>query len=136
MPKDFSTMEDSNRSNNPSIHALMAQLPMDRRTVLRGAGLASLLGVLHPLTGCASLTTDKARLGFTAIPPGQTDALVVPPGYVAQVIARWGEPVGIAGNMPAFRTDGSNSAAHSIMTGNDSTVVTAMVSRATASLIP
>ena len=111
MPKDFSTMEDSNRSNNPSIHALMAQLPMDRRTVLRGAGFASLLGVLHPLTGCASLTTNKARLGFTAIPPGQTDALVVPPGYMAQVIARWGEPVGIAGNMPPFRNDGSNSAA-------------------------
>lgn len=88
MPKDFSTMEDSNRSGNPSIHDLIAHLPMDRRTLLRGAGLASLLGVLQPLSGCANLATGKAQLGFTAIPPGQTDALVVPPGYVAQVIAR------------------------------------------------
>jgi secreted PhoX family phosphatase len=38
------------------------------------------------------------------------DNLVVPPGYMAQVIAAWGEPIGIAGQMPAFRTDGSNSA--------------------------
>jgi uncharacterized protein len=110
MPKDFSAMEDSNRSGNPSIHEQIARLPLDRRTVLRGAGLTSLLGMLHPLSGCASLPTDKARLGFTAIPPGQTDALVVPPGYVAQVIARWGEPIGIPGNMPAFRVDASNSA--------------------------
>jgi secreted PhoX family phosphatase len=36
---------------------------------------------------------------------------MVPPGYVAQVIARWGEPVGISGTMPAFRTDGSTRAA-------------------------
>ena len=39
------------------------------------------------------------------------DTLVVPKGYVAQVIAAWGEPVGIAGAMPAWRGDASNSAA-------------------------
>lgn len=112
MPKDFSTMEDSNRSANPSIHDLIAQeTRLGRRTVLQGAGLVSLLAALHPLSGCASPSgSAPARLGFTAIPPGQTDALVVPPGYVAQVIAAWGEPIGIPGQMPAFRMDGSNSA--------------------------
>jgi len=35
---------------------------------------------------------------------------VVPPGYVAQVIAPWGDPVGLPGRMPAFRPDASNSA--------------------------
>ena len=112
MPKDFSTMEDSNQSANPSIHDLMAQeTRLGRRTVLQGAGLASLLAVLHPLSGCASPSgSAPAQLGFTAIPPGQTDALVVPPGYVAQVLAAWGDPVGIPGRMPAFRKDASNSA--------------------------
>jgi secreted PhoX family phosphatase len=36
--------------------------------------------------------------------------VVVPEGYVASVIAAWGEPVGVPGNMPAFRPDASNSA--------------------------
>jgi secreted PhoX family phosphatase len=39
------------------------------------------------------------------------DKLVVPPGYVATALAAWGEPIGIAGNMPAWRGDGSHSAA-------------------------
>ena len=37
--------------------------------------------------------------------------LVVPDGYVASAIAAWGEPVGVAGNMPPFKPDASNSAA-------------------------
>ena len=52
-----------------------------------------------------------AKLGFKGIAPGAGDALVVPPGYVATALAAWGEPIGIPGNMPAFRFDGSNSAA-------------------------
>ncbi|MEY2802553.1 MAG: hypothetical protein RL513_2138, partial [Pseudomonadota bacterium] len=51
MAKDFSTMEDSNRSTNPSIHQVSDPA---RRTVLRGAGLASLMALLYPLAGCAT----------------------------------------------------------------------------------
>ena len=113
MAKDFSTMEDSNRSANPSIHDVIAQTASapDRRQVLQGAGLLGLLALLQPLTACTTpaAASPRGTLGFTGIAPGVGDALVVPPGYMAQVIAAWGEPIGIAGQMPAFRTDGSNS---------------------------
>ena len=115
MAKDFSQMEDSNRSGNPSIHEVSAPA---RRQVLRGSGAAALGLALAPLSaalsGCASglgLGLGGGALGFKGVAPSSADAVVVPPGYSAQVLAPWGEPVGIAGNMPAFKMDASNSAA-------------------------
>ncbi len=114
--KDFDSMEDSNRSSNPSIHDLSDPA---RRTVLRGSlGLAA-AALYGPLVaGCAGAapSRDPGRpvepgISFKGIPPGMGDKLVVPEGYVASVIAAWGEPVGVAGNMPAWRGDGSHSAA-------------------------
>jgi len=101
-------MEDSNRSNNPSIHDVSDP---ERRVLLRGgaaAGLASLLG------GCAggAARDGGSRLGFQGIATDKSrDGLRVPPGYVASVIAPWGDPVGIAGRLPAFKPDASNTAA-------------------------
>ena len=119
MSKDFSTMEDSNRSGNPSIHEVSDPA---RRTVLRGGAAAGLLGLLAPLAGCASLSPAASgsptraaapggpSMGFKGVPIGAGDRLVVPEGYVASVIAAWGEPVGVEGNMPAFKADASNTA--------------------------
>ncbi len=107
MAKDFDTMEDSNRSANPSIHDVSAD---GRRTVLRG-GLGLVLGGwLAPLslTGCA--TAPPPRIGFAPVPLSMQDTVVVPEGYTAQVIAPWGDPVGIAGHLPAFRADAGNTA--------------------------
>ena len=106
MGKDFSTLEDSNRSSNPSIHDV---LRASRREALRIGAIAGLGALLQPLSGCASLAS-RQRLGFTAVPPDSADRLVVPPGYVAQVLAAWGDPVGIPGRMPSFRKDAGNSA--------------------------
>ena len=120
MAKDFEQMEDSNRSANPSIHELSDPA---RRTWVRGGFAALASGLMTPwLTGCANPASMGAAsatapatagplLGFKAIPAVATDTLVVPPGYVAQALAAWGEPVGIAGNMPAWREDASNSSA-------------------------
>ena len=112
MAKDFDTMEDSNRSANLPLKSVSDPA---RRVWLQGglgAALAAAFGPLAAgLSGCATPAAAGPKLGFTAVPPSRADTVVVPPGYTAQVIAPWGEPVGIAGAMPAWRPDASNSAA-------------------------
>jgi uncharacterized protein len=105
MAKDFTTMEDSNTSSNPSIHDVSNPA---RRTLLQGSAIAS----IGSLMGCAALANGTGpAIGFKAIPAGFGDKLVVPEGYTATAIASWGEPIGIVGSMPAFKPDGSNTAA-------------------------
>ncbi|MFZ2737382.1 MAG: PhoX family phosphatase [Burkholderiaceae bacterium] len=108
MPKNFDQMEDSNRSSNPSIHDLTDP---SRRVLLQGSTAGAIAALLAPLAGCASLGAGRPGLGFKGIPIGIGDQLVVPEGYVATPIASWGEPVGLPGNMPAFKFDASNTAA-------------------------
>jgi secreted PhoX family phosphatase len=109
--------EDSNRSTNPSIHEVSDPA---RRVVVRGglaATLATLFGPLALLsqTGCSAPAAHAPgagrRLDFKGIAASSADAMVVPPGYRASVLFRWGDAVGIAGNMPPFRTDAGNTAA-------------------------
>lgn len=122
MAKDFSQMEDSNLSSNPDIHQVSDPA---RRQWLRGGLGAAVSGLLSPmagktavqggalgvlLAGCAT-PPPASRLGFASVPLSQADTVTVPEGYSAQVLLPWGEPVGIEGRMPAFRHDGSNSAA-------------------------
>ena len=113
--KDFDTMEDSNRASNPSIHDVSDPA---RRTVVRGGlGLAASALYAPLVTGCANAAAREApkpllpAIGFKGVPTSASDTLVVPEGYLASVIAAWGEPIGVAGNMPAFKPDASNSAA-------------------------
>ncbi len=112
MAKDFSEMEDSNRSTNLSIHDVSDPA---RRTILRGGlgvSLAGLLGSMGSLAGCTTTAqTTRATMGFKSVPAASVDRISVPEGYTAEVLAPWGEPVGIAGNMPAFRFDAGNTAA-------------------------
>jgi secreted PhoX family phosphatase len=111
MAKDFSTMEDSNRSSNASIHEVSDPA---RRTLLKGGAGAAVTGLLAPL-GLAGCTTASPMagtlLGFKSVPVTTADTVTVPEGYIAHALAPWGEPVGIAGNTPAFKFDASNSAA-------------------------
>ncbi len=46
--------------------------------------------------------------GFENVPASQSDSVVVPKGYIAEVLYRWGDPVD--GVQPSFRSDASNSA--------------------------
>ena len=108
MAKDFDTMEDSNRSSNPCIHDL---LDPARRTLLRGGALAALAPWLAPMAGCAVMAPSGPKLGFKGVPTSTADKLIVPEGYTATAFLAWGEPVGLAGNMPAFKDDASNTAA-------------------------
>jgi uncharacterized protein len=114
MSKDFSTMENSNRSSNLSIHQVSDP---SRRLVLRGGAGMALSGLLVPLSavslhGCATGAAGGGPLlGFKSVPVSTADSITVPDGYIAEVIAAWGEPVGLSGEMPAFKEDASNTAA-------------------------
>jgi secreted PhoX family phosphatase len=117
MAKDFSTMEDSNPSSNPSIHDVSDPA---RRIVVRGSLGALAAGLLSPLvSGCvapsgsggAPVFPPGPLLGFQGISASAADGIRVPEGYEASVICKWGEPVGMPGNMPAFKPDASNTAA-------------------------
>jgi len=108
MAKDFDTMEDSNASPNPSIHGV--SVPARRLWLQGGLGLA-VGGLFAPLAGCATGVQSGPRLGFKPIAASVADAVTVPEGYVTQVLAPWGEPIGVAGAaMPAWREDASASA--------------------------
>jgi secreted PhoX family phosphatase len=116
MAKDFSLMEDSNRSSNPSIHDVSDP---SRRIVLRGGAAAALSPMLAPLAaamsgvlaGCGTLAAGGPKIGFTPIAANAADRITVPPGYTATAFLMWGEPVGVPGNLPAFKDDVSNTAA-------------------------
>ncbi|WP_374562547.1 PhoX family phosphatase [Ideonella sp.] len=120
MAKNFSDMEDSNPSANPSIHEVSDPA---RRVWLRGGFGAMAGGLFGPglLTACAGAAQQATtpagpaslgrRIGFKSVPMAAVDTVVVPEGYRAQVLYRWGDPVGVAGQMPAFKPDASNTAA-------------------------
>ncbi len=117
MAKDFSSMEDSNRSSNPSIHDLSDPA---RRTLLRGGLGATVAGFFAPISGVAALTSlagcatgasSGPLLGFKSVPISTADAVSVPEGYSVQVIAAWGESAGLSGETAAFKWDASNTAA-------------------------
>jgi secreted PhoX family phosphatase len=119
MAKDFSLMEDSNRSSNPTIHEVSDP---SKRMILRG-GLGALAGSFFAplsaiggaaaLTGCATGSMAGGSLiGFISVGVSTADTITVPEGYTYQVIAPWGDPVGMSGENHAFKDDASNSAAH------------------------
>ena len=103
MAKDFSKMEHSNRSSNLNIHQVCD--PAKRQTLQLAAWLG-LLGSLSPLAAHAK----PSRIGFKAMPIGLGDFIELPADYVATVLAPWGDAVGIAGNMPVYKPDASNTA--------------------------
>ena len=108
-------------SPSPPPSADNTTLPADttRRVWLQGSLGLTLALSFASLSGCASPLDSRAsslggappKLGFKSIPPSTADAIQVPEGYVAEAIAPWGDPVGIASAMPAFRPDAGNSAA-------------------------
>lgn len=117
MAKDFSTMENSNPSTNRNIHETSDR---QRRVLLKGGMATVVSGLFAPLgmsaiSGCASTSNTSTRavptLGFKSVPMNDLDAVTVPEGYRAQVLYRWGDAAGIAGQMPAYKPDASNSAA-------------------------
>ena len=73
--------------------------------------VGSLAQPLASTPAASPTTAARSGLGFQSVPANRADAITLPEGYGAQVLAPWGEPVGLAGAMPAWREDAGNSAA-------------------------
>ena len=104
----MSNTNDVRDGGSPGIHEVSVP---ERRTLLRmsfGAAAGALFG--PGLVGCASPAVAGPRLGFKGIAPSTADELIVPPGYRAQVLAPWGDPVGLPNLQPRWKSDASNSA--------------------------
>lgn len=79
-----------------------------RRRDLLAGGLATALGALFGLeipSPAAAQTKPAGKLGFTPVPVGEADTIVVPPGYRTQVLLPWGTPT--LGSKPAFAVSNS-----------------------------
>ncbi|MGH7386384.1 MAG: PhoX family protein, partial [Candidatus Rokuibacteriota bacterium] len=87
------------------------QARLSRRTLLTGGLVTAGLGLMAACArpgGPGAAVAQTPLIGFTGVPVSTADALVVPPGYVAQVLYAWGDPIS---DGPAFRPDASNSVA-------------------------
>ena len=102
----------SNESANPSLGEMLENLSR-RRVLTGGLGAAGLVflgcdGELDSLDDLGIETSGQPLIGFTGVPISTEDTVVVPEGYVAEVLYAWGDPIS---DGPAFAPDASNSAA-------------------------
>jgi secreted PhoX family phosphatase len=104
-------------AENPTLDEVV-EARVSRRALLGGGlalaavavfGTSRLMGSDPAETPAPPPPSGSPLLGFEPIPPGRADAIVVPPGYTADVIIPWGQPILSSG--PAWKKDASNSAA-------------------------
>jgi uncharacterized protein len=101
---------DDNR--NPSIGTAFAEVlavSLRRRRLIQGgiAAAAAALAGWVPGRAAGAAAIAEGIIGFQGVPVATDDAVHVAPGYVAEVLYAWGDPVSTG---PAFAADASNSA--------------------------
>jgi secreted PhoX family phosphatase len=110
MNHNYSDLKTDNHSPNRSFMDVL-EARITRRRLLKGTAALALLHALpHSLAGCATGLKREGLIGFKAIPVSSADTVVVPEGYTATVLYRWGDPVGDTSGSQAFKPDASNSA--------------------------
>lgn len=76
--------------DSPTLRTLLARR-LDRRRLLGGGASLAALGLA---TRCAfGQTSGGTRLSFPRVAPSKADAVIVPEGYRADVVVRWGDPL-------------------------------------------
>ena len=103
----------SNNSANDHLHDLIErEIVRDpsRRNMLKSGAALGLLGIFgSAMTACGSSGGGAApapgTIGFKAVTVSSGDAIIVPEGYTAEAMYRWGDP--ILPNAPAFKGDAS-----------------------------
>ncbi|WP_067520404.1 PhoX family protein [Endozoicomonas ascidiicola] len=108
-----------NKSKNKPMSSVL-EAEISRRSVLKRTAMVTAFAALAGtgLTACrsddntgssssgATNSEDPLTLGFESIPGAKLDAIVVPAGYTATVLAPWGTPLNDAAD--AWKNDGSN----------------------------
>ena len=111
---------ETNTSANPTLVDIVGERLENpsRRGLLKGAAMTAALSFVGSAaavkpaaaqTAGASAAARPVRLGFKAVAKNLADSVTVPEGYSAKVLLRLGDP--IAANVPAYKNDGSDSAA-------------------------
>ncbi len=110
------TDDDDNVTNNSAnnhLHDLIErEIVRDpsRRNMLKSGAALGLLGIFgSAMTACGGggggAAPAPGTIGFKGIPISTGDTVIVPEGYTADVMYRWGDP--ILPNAPAFKGDAS-----------------------------
>ena len=107
-----SSFSDPSGIDNPSsgkAFSSVLDVWMTRRQVLKVAAAVPLMGLA---AGCATPggRRDSGGVSFTPVSASVEDRVVVPSGYTATPLYRWGDAIGSAQGMPAFKTDAGNTA--------------------------
>lgn len=114
-----------NKSNNEPFNQVLDKHLSRRNFVKSGLGLGAMTAFAGMgLVGCGSdnspaptpidpvpplpPTQSSAKLSFTSVAGSRLDAVVVPEGYSAQVLAPWGTPLNA--KAAPWKADGSNTA--------------------------
>ncbi|WP_312559960.1 PhoX family protein [Atlantibacter hermannii] len=105
--------EISNRSANPVFSDVASAFLSRRRFLQMGVVAGAAVSFPALLKSPAAWAVESAisrpsSLGFTSIAVSTDDTVRVPEGYVARPFYRWGDAVGLKGNLPEFKIDGSN----------------------------
>jgi secreted PhoX family phosphatase len=107
-PSDVFNDEDSNTSPNPTMDSVLSAR-LSRRSLLRGGAATAVAGTAA-LSGCATTSSGGSpavtQLGFKPVMRSIADAVMVPPGYTAQVLYAGGDP--LSATTPAFKNDGTD----------------------------
>jgi secreted PhoX family phosphatase len=111
---------ETNTSANPTLVEVVGERLENpsRRGLLKGAAMTAALtfvgsaGTAKPAaaqSAAAGAAARPASLGFKAVTKSLADVVSLPDGYSAKVLLRLGDP--IAANVPAYKNDGTDSAA-------------------------
>ena len=112
-----SSFSDPSGIDNPSAGSTFSSVVevwLTRRQLLKAAAALPLMGLA---TGCATQGSrrDGGSVSFTPVSASVEDRVLVPAGYSATPLYRWGDAIGSAQGMPAFKTDAGNTAEEQVL---------------------